>query len=130
MSPFTFETTEGNAGLYGNQTLSFQMNMQASAHRAWRSACAGNYTKAARVTEFANSQIILQLLTPHASQMLTGRNVVPYYELPVYRTGNLPAINGIGDGEMLGPGGARPARSWPVPQTFNYMVVQIHWLYS
>ena len=49
--------------------------------------------------------------------MLTSRNVVPYYELPVYRTGNSPAINGIGDGEMLGPGGARPAGPWPEGQS-------------
>ena len=87
------------------------MNMQANANRAWRSACMGNYTKTARVTEFSNSRILLQLLTPHASQMLTSRNVVPYYELPVYRTGNLPAINGIGDGEML------PNGTWPQGQS-------------
>ena len=73
--------------------------------------------KQQRVIEFTNSRILLQLLTPHASQMLTSRNVVPYYELPVYRTGNLPPINGIGDGEMLGPGGARPAGSWPEGQS-------------
>ena len=117
MSPFTFGSTDGKAGFYGIQTLNFQMNMQASANRAWRSACVGNYTKTARVTEFTNSRILLQLLTPHASQMLTSRNVVPYYELPVYRTGNLPPINGIGDGEMLGPGAARPAGSWPEGQS-------------
>ena len=29
----------------------------------------------------------------------------------------LPTINGIGDGEMLGPGGARPAGSWPKGQS-------------
>ena len=93
------------------------MNVQASANRAWRSACVGNYTKTARVIEFTNSRILLQLLTPHASQMRTSRNVVPYYELPVYRTGNLLTINGIGDGKMLGPGGARPAGSWPEGQS-------------
>ena len=93
------------------------MNMQASANRAWRSACVGNYTNTARVTEFTNSRIILQLLTHHASHMLTSRNVVPYLELPVYIRCNLPAINGIGDGEMLGPGGARPAGSWPEGQS-------------
>ena len=52
---------------------------------------------------------------PH--KMLTSRNVVPYYELLVYRTGNLPATNGIGDGEMFGPGGARSAGSWPEGQS-------------
>ena len=50
MSPFTFGTTEGKAGLYGIQTLNFQMDMQASANRGWRSACVGNYMKTARGT--------------------------------------------------------------------------------
>ena len=58
MSPFTFGTTDGKAGFYGIQTLNFQMNMQASANRAWRSACIGNYTKTAWVTEFINSRIL------------------------------------------------------------------------
>ena len=49
--------------------------------------------------------------------MLTSRNVVTYYELPVDRRGNLPAIDGIEDGERLGPGGARPAGSWPEGQS-------------
>ena len=102
VSPLTLGTTDGKAGFYCIQTLNFQMSMQASANRTWRSAWIGNYTITARVMEFINSRELLQLLTPHASQMLTSRNVVPYYELPVYRTGNLPAINGIGDGEMLG----------------------------
>ena len=67
MSPLTCGTTEGKAGFYGIQTLNFQMNMQASANRARRSACVG----------ITNSRILLQLLTPHASQVLTSQNVVP-----------------------------------------------------
>ena len=47
---------------------------------------------------------------PH-KLLRASRNVVPYYELPVYRTGNLPAINGIGDGEML------PNGTWPQGQS-------------
>ena len=93
MSPYTLGRTDWKGGFYGIQTLNFQMNMQASANRAWRSACIGDYTKTARVSEFINSRILLQVLAPHASQILTSRNVVPYYGLPVYRTGNLPAIN-------------------------------------
>ena len=42
MSPSTFGTTDGTAGLYGIQTLNFQVNMQAIANRAWRSARIGN----------------------------------------------------------------------------------------
>ena len=77
MSPFTFGTTEGKQGFHGIQTLSFQMKMQSSANRAWRSACIGNYTKSERIHAFEQSTLRFHLLTPHASQMLTSRNVVP-----------------------------------------------------
>ena len=40
--------------------------------------------------------------------MLSSRNVVPYYELPVYRTTNLPAITGRGNGEYIAAAGAFP----------------------
>ena len=33
--------------------------------------------------------LIFTFLTPHASDMLEPRNVVPYYELPIYRSTNL-----------------------------------------
>jgi len=60
-----------------------------SANRAWRSA-ADSYTldirKTATVVSYADSQLIFQFITPHASDMLGPRNVVPYYEIPVYKT--------------------------------------------
>ena len=65
------------------------MNITANASRAWRSAKedpAGNYVKRATVDSFSNSQLISTFLTPHASDMLEPRNVVPFYELPLYRT--------------------------------------------
>ena len=49
-----------------------------------------NGTKAVEVESFADSQLVFQFLTPHASDMLDPRKVVPFYEFPVYRTsGNL-----------------------------------------
>ena len=104
MSPFTFGTTEGKQGCYGIQKLNSQMNMQSSANRAWRCACIGHYTKSARTHAFEESTLRVHLLTPHASHMLTSRNVVPYCELPVYKTINLPEFRGRGDGEMRGAG--------------------------
>ena len=50
--------------------------------------------------KFDNPQLIFTFLTPHASDMLETRNVVPYYELPVYRSTNMSDIKGIGMGDV------------------------------
>ena len=103
LSPFIFGTTHGKQGFYGIQTMNFQMNMLSNANRAWRSvrfrAGADVWDKQASIVEFTDTELLFQFLTPHASEMLSSRNVVPYYELPVYRTNNLPQITGRGDGE-------------------------------
>ena len=49
-------------------------------------------TKTVEVEKFAGSQLFFQFLTPHASDMLDPRNVVPFYEFPVYRTSNNVAL--------------------------------------
>ena len=41
MSPFVFGSGMGKQGFYGIQTMNFQMNMAATANRAWRSAIMG-----------------------------------------------------------------------------------------
>jgi hypothetical protein len=69
--------------------MNFNFNMNSKANRAWRSAVFDG-TKNVEVESFSDSQLIFQFLTPHASDMLDPTNVVPFYELPVYRTsGNL-----------------------------------------
>ena len=98
MSPFVFGSGHGKQGFYGIQTMNFQMNMSPNANRAWRSAtwynpATGSPTpKTATIVGFDSSQLLFQFLTPHASDMLDPRNVVPFYELPVYRTSNLAAL--------------------------------------
>jgi hypothetical protein len=71
--------------MYGIQSMNFQMNIAPKANRAWRSAVFEG-TKEATVVAFNDSQLIFQFLTPHPSDMLESRNVVPYYELPIYKT--------------------------------------------
>ena len=46
----------------------------------------GGGCKTATVVEYRYLQLLFQFITPHASDMLDPRNVVPYYEIPVYRT--------------------------------------------
>ena len=90
LSPFVFGSGFGKQGFYGIQTMNFNMNMNSNAARAWRSAVNGAATKTVEVDSFSDSQLTVQVLTPHASDMLDPRNTVPFYELPVYRTsGNL-----------------------------------------
>ena len=91
LSPFVFGSGFGKQGFYGIQTMNFQMNIAPTANRAWRSAVFSG-TKSVTVAEFNDSQLLFQFLTPHASDMLDPRNVVPFYELPIYRTSNLPAL--------------------------------------
>jgi hypothetical protein len=111
LSPFVFGSGFGKQGFYGIQTMNFNMNINSNANRAWRSAVfAGAGTKTVEVEGFTNSQLLFQFLTPHASDMLDPRNVVPFYEFPVFRTSNnsiLPARQNYGtestDGTFTDP---------------------------
>ncbi|MFM7977809.1 MAG: hypothetical protein ACKPKO_00705, partial [Candidatus Fonsibacter sp.] len=56
-------------------------------NRAWRTARQiTTVRKTATVVSYEDSQLIFQVLTPHSSDMLDPRNVVPFYEQPVYKT--------------------------------------------
>ena len=91
LSPFVFGSGYGKQGFYGVQTMSFNMNIKSNAGRAWRSAVLDG-TKTIEVEKFADSQLLFQFLTPHASDVLDPRNVAPFYEFPVYRTSNNVAL--------------------------------------
>jgi hypothetical protein len=109
LSPFTFGNQDGKQGFYGIQTMNFQMNLLSNANRAWRSVrlpgVGGDFTKNVTVDDFQEFKLIFQFMTPHASELLPSRNVVPYYELPVYKTTNMTAtIPARGDGQVLGSG--------------------------
>ena len=85
LSPFIFGSGHGKQGFYGIQSMNFQMVMNGgNANRAWRSGT--NIPKTATVVSYEDSQLLFQFITPHASDMLDPRNVVPYYEIPVYKT--------------------------------------------
>jgi hypothetical protein len=91
LSPFIVGSGYGKQGFYAIQSMNFQMVMNGNANRAWRSACQiPNILKTATVVGYEDSQLIFQFITPHASDMLGPRNVVPYYELPVYTTTGFP----------------------------------------
>ena len=76
--------------------MNFQMVMNGgNANRAWRCASLrGAHAKTATVVEYEESQLLFQFITPHASDMLDPRNVVPYYEIPIYNTTGFQPLPG------------------------------------
>ena len=103
LSPFTFGSQSGKQGFYGIQTMNFQMNLLSNANRAWRCVrlpgVAGDLIKNVTIDSFQESKLIFQFLTP--------RNVVPYYEMPVYRTTRLSVnIPARGNGNISASGAA------------------------
>ena len=98
ISPFLFSKTSNNGGLYGIQNMSFQMNMMSDAKRAWKhvnapaGAAAQSTITSIEVFKFESSRLTFNFLTPHASDVLPARCVVPYYEMPRYLSTNYNAI--------------------------------------
>lgn len=91
MSPFVFGSPENKAGFYGITNMNFQMNLASNANRAWRSVDfinpnGGFITKSAFLEKVTSSSLSFTFLTGHPTDKLPSRNIVPYYELPVYRT--------------------------------------------
>ena len=99
ISPFTFAGDEG-CGFYGIQNLSAIINLDQTANTAIRFGTGSGLIAArfgtgpegalvlptVKFTGAYSPQLLFQLLTPHASDLLPARNVVPYYELPRYIT--------------------------------------------
>ncbi|MFM7986256.1 MAG: hypothetical protein ACKPKO_43780, partial [Candidatus Fonsibacter sp.] len=74
-------------GFYGIQSMNCRTVMNGCANRACRNV--RQITKTTVVSD-GDSQLIFQLITPHASDMLDPRNVVPYNEIPIYKTNRFP----------------------------------------
>jgi len=80
-SPWLFANpSENNQGIYGIQNLSFQMNLDQSCKRVWRtSRSVANLNVS--VNAWSDSKLIFTYLTPSPSSLLPSRNVCPYYNM-------------------------------------------------
>ena len=96
VSPWTF-AGDDSQGMYGLQNLSAIYNLSsgdtASCVR-FGGDLAARFTALPVVTfnGASNSQLLFQFLTPHPSDLMPSRNVVPYYEMPRYLSTTVPAI--------------------------------------
>ena len=94
VSPFTFGGDLDACGAYGlqNLTLLFNLTSANTAIRFGNATVGASGSNGARfltalpnVTYAINqAQLLVQFITPHASQLNPSRNVIPYYELPRY----------------------------------------------
>jgi len=97
-APFMFaKSSYSGQGFYGIQNLNVVFNLSTSnVARVWRSGlpCDNNeqFPSQCVIQSYSNSRLIFNFLTPKPSDMLSARNVVPYYEMPRYLSTSTPNI--------------------------------------
>ena len=113
LSPFMFAKTKANnQGFYGIQNMNIVANLNNGA-RAFRGPTVGapsflnpsGTTGANGITgiyvnmwgddgtiKVAAPELLFTFLTPHPSDLMPARNIVPYYELPRYINGSQPEL--------------------------------------
>ena len=106
LSPFVFGSGHGKQGFYGIQAMSFQMVMTGATQTVLGDVLSSiTNIKTATIVEFEDSQLVFQFITPHASDMLDPRNVVPYYELPIYNTTGFDTLPGNSKNGLISDNG-------------------------
>ena len=94
VSPWTFAGDDGQ-GMYGIQNLNAVYNLNQSAVTALRFGNSNNrfptvnnaiVLPTVQLVRVDSAILLLQFLTPHPSDLMPSRNVLPYYELPRYIT--------------------------------------------
>ena len=92
VSPFIFaDPKSNNQGIYGVQNLNAVFNV-GGANRVWRSA--NPNISEVKVVSCDKAELVFNFITGHPSDLMSARNVVPYYELPRYISqikSNVPA---------------------------------------
>jgi hypothetical protein len=93
VSPFIFNKTYHDQGFLGIQTLNMQFQIGSPQRLFRHSGLANNgavINAASAVTvgnlNILNSELVFNFLSLHPSDVLPSRNVVPYYDLPLYQT--------------------------------------------
>lgn len=122
-SPFLYTNPYYNGqGFYGIQNLNFVFNINGTAASGFF-RLAYTAVQKARITttsmsveQFTDSKMIFNFLSPKPSDMLTARNVVPYWEMPRFTS------------SAKGPGAAAVTNGViaPVSAQFNSQSIQLN----
>ena len=83
ISPFLWGlNNSNNQGCYGLQSVSFNFNLASNANRVFR--CKNPVTSCV-ISNVIKSEMILNYITPHPSELLPSTNVLPFYNMPIYK---------------------------------------------
>jgi len=92
ISPFIFGNLKANGqGFYGIQNMNFVFNKSSFSKRCVRGNCVATDVSTSNGGTTPSSSLYFMFLTPHPSDLMPARNIVPYYELPRYIT-SLPSL--------------------------------------
>ena len=99
ISPFIFGNLKANGqGFYGIQNMNFVLNKNNNQKRVARGDASVS------LVETKDSKLLFMFLTPHPSDLMPARNIVPFYELPRYvSTFTLAANAAVGSGYDAAP---------------------------
>lgn len=129
ISPFIYCHPDYNGqGFYGIQNLNFVFNLNLSNSAGLlRTAFGGAYTNVTVAAPTngdaftpATSQLVFNFLSPKPSDMLTARNVVPYWEMPRYIT------TVTGPGAATAPVSGGSGTITPVVQSVSSSSIQLN----
>lgn len=104
--PLIWANPESNSqGFYGIQNMNATFNL-GDCSRVWRSSnpWLGLASTTITVDTISNSRLIFNQLTPHPSDLLPSRNVVPYATFPRYITPFQPGVGAIAQAFSLANG--------------------------
>jgi hypothetical protein len=106
ISPFIYGNLKANnQGFYGIQNMNIIINLASNGSRVWRgpSTRGGSLSfadpsySASTVSGVSfsvnDSTLLFNFLTPHPSDLMPARNIVPFYELPRYITSSSDAVS-------------------------------------
>ena len=89
ISPFLWGlNATNNQGCYGLQSLSLNFNLSSNMNRVFRvsnGTNAGADIVTCSLLEVVKSEMILNYITPHPSELLPSVNVLPFYNMPIYK---------------------------------------------
>jgi hypothetical protein len=89
ISPFIFGNLKANGqGFYGIQNMNFILNKNGNQARVVRgnAVVVANSVSTSGGGSTPTSSLLFMFLTPHPSDLMPARNIVPFYELPRYIT--------------------------------------------
>lgn len=110
LSPFLFgkKNEYNSAGFVGINTLNLNINVDTSLKRFWSRAYAfANADVVTTITldSITNARLLLNFLTPHETDMVNAKNVIPFSDYPRYITGT------TNSSEILANGGTNTIKS-------------------